>query len=466
MVLSRRSLVPSLAALVHALVLCVAVPLGAQGPLVAGPVTHVVRGVVFDSVANAPLVGAEMHLAHRDSAGAPYRVRTDFEGRYAFSSIPSGRYVIGFYHEAFDLLGLDAPVQGVDLDADSVVQMNLSIPSGSVVRMLRCGDAPNGAAANALLAGFVRTAVGRRPVIGATVTATWSAVSTEGGVLRTVPGRSSETIWADGMFSACDIPSGVVLNLEVSAPGFRAIAGPVTIPESGVLRQDALLVDTATSTGPAEVRGRVLTERGLPVTSGRVRIPALGREGPITDGAFALMDLPAGTWVLELRAIGIEPRSLLVQATSRRNATLLVRVSNQAQRLDAVTILGRADLVIHVLDAVLARHRVASGTVFLPGSPQLMGAQRVTDLLSAARGFTVVGPTDVRARSTSTGERCRKIGVYVNGVRAIEGIEALDATARPDQVLAVEAYPDLMSAPFEWRTGDGTCAVVAMWTRR
>lgn len=95
-----------------------------------------------------------------------------------------------------------------------------------------------------------------------------------------------------------------------------------------------------------------------------------------------------------------------------------------------------------------------------------MGAQRVTDLLSAARGFTVVGPTDVRARSTTTGERCRKIGVYVNGVRAIEGIEALDATARPDQVLAVEAYPDLMSAPFEWRTGDGTCAVVAMWTRR
>jgi hypothetical protein len=285
-------------------------------------------------------------------------------------------------------------------------------------------------------------------------------------MLRTVPGRATETIWDDGMFSLCDIPAGVVLSLEVRAPGFHAVSGPVTIPASGALRQDALLVDSATVTGIGEVRGRVLTERGLPVMSGRVRIPALGRDGPITDGGFALMDLPIGTWVMELRAMGVEPRSLLVQSSARRNATLLVRVSDQPQRLDAVTILGRADLVIRVLDAVLARHRVASGTVFLPGSPQLLGAQRVTDLLNAARGFTVVGPTDVRARSTTTGERCRKIGVYVNGVRAIEGVEVLDAIARPDQVLAVEAYPDLMSAPFEWRTGDGTCAVVAMWTRR
>lgn len=456
--LSRRAVH---AALAGTLALSAAAPLDAQRPS-----THVVRGVVFDSIANAPLIGAEMQLAHRDSAGTPYRVRTDVDGRFAFTGVPRGRYVIGFYHEALELLGLDAPVQAVDLDADSVVQMNMSIPSGGIVRMLRCGDTPEGAASNALLAGFVRTAAGRRPIIGATVTASWSAVSTEAGMLRTVPGKVTETIWDDGMFSLCEVPSGVVLTLEVRAPGFYALSGPVTIPESGALRQDALLVDTATVTGPGEVRGRVLTERGLPVVSGRVRIPALGREGPITDGAFTLMDLPVGTWVMELRAIGVEPRSLLVQASSRRNATLLVRVSDQAQRLDAVTILGRADLVIHVLDAVLARHRAASGTVFLPGSPQLMGAQRVTDLLNAARGFTVVGPTDVRARSTTTGERCRKIGVYVNGVRAIEGIEALDATARPDQVLAVEAYPDLMSAPFEWRTGDGTCAVVAMWTRR
>lgn len=156
---------------------------------------------------------------------------------------------------------------------------------------------------------------------------------------------------------------------------------------------------------------------------------------------------------------------MLVHATSRRNATLLVRVSDQAQRLDAVTITGRADVVMQVLDAVMARSRSASGSIFLPGSPYLRLATRVTDLLVNARGFRRLGPSEVEARPTNTGARCRNIGVYVNGVRAVEGVVALDATTRPDRVLAVEAYPDVMSAPFEWRSADGVCAVVALWTR-
>ncbi|HEY3287443.1 MAG TPA: hypothetical protein VGJ96_10045 [Gemmatimonadaceae bacterium] len=427
---------------------------------------HAVQGVLFDSVAQAPLVGAEVHLASRDGTGVPFTTRTDLEGRFAIGGVPSGKYVLGFYHEALDLLGLDAPVQGVDLDTDSIVRMNMSIPSGGIVRLLRCGDAEGDSSGNALLAGFVRTARGRQSAPGATVTVSWSAISLKTGMMRTEPGRAVDTVSAAGTYSMCQVPSGVVLNFEVHAPGYRDVASPVTISATGALRQDVWLVDSSVTTGPAEVRGRVLNERGQPLVSGRVRIAALGREAPVTDGAFSLMDLPFGTWVMEIRAIGLEPRSMPVLASGRRNTTLLVRVSEQAQRLDAVTITGRVDLVIHVLDAVLARHRIASGSVFLPGSPQLLSAQRVTDLLSNARGFTVRSPTDIRARNTSSGARCEKIGVYVNGVRAIEGVEVLDATARPDQVLAVEAYPDVMSAPFEWRSADGVCAVIALWTRR
>jgi hypothetical protein len=35
----------------------------------------------------------------------------------------------------------------------------------------------------------------------------------------------------------------------------------------------------------------------------------------------------------------------------------------------------------------------------------------------------------------------------------------------PGDVLAVEAYPDVTSAPLLWRTNDA-CAVVAFWTKR
>lgn len=449
----------------HVIMLCASVhatPLAAQR---APTQSHVVRGVLFDSVAQAPLIGAEVHLALREGAGEPFKARTNAEGRFSLGGIPSGRYVLGFYHEALDLLGLDAPVQGVDLDADSIVRMDMSIPSAGVVRALRCGNSTGAASDHALLAGFVRSARGRRPAPGATVTVTWNVTSMQSGMLHTEPGRTTDTVSAGGTFSTCDVPSGKVLSIAVRAPGYHDLTGSLTVPESGALRQDIWLVDTLVTTGTAEVRGRVLHERGQPVLSGRARIPALGREVPIADGGFAMMDLPFGTWVMELRAIGMEPRSMLVHATSRRNATLLVRVSDQAQRLDAVTITGRADVVMQVLDAVMARSRSASGSIFLPGSPYLRLATRVTDLLVNARGFRRFGPDDVEARPTSTGARCRNIGVYVNGVRAIEGVVALDASVRPDRVLAVEAYPDVMSAPFEWRSADGVCAVVALWTR-
>lgn len=449
----------------HVFMLCASVqvtPLAAQR---APAQSHVVKGVLFDSVAHAPLIGAEVHLALREGTGAPFTARSDAEGRFSLGGVPSGKYVLGFYHEALELLGLDAPVQGVDLDTDSIVRMDMSIPSAGVVRALRCGESTGPASDHALLAGFVRTARGRQPAAGATVTVTWSVTAMTSGMMHTEPGRTTDTMSVGGTFSTCDVPSGVVLTVAVRAPGYRELTGPFTIPESGALRQDIWLVDTLATTGTAEVRGRVLHERGQPVVSGRARIPALGREVPITDGAFAMLDLPFGTWVMELRAIGMEPRSMLVQATSRRNATLLVRVSDQAQRLDAVTITGRADVVMQVLDAVMARSRSASGSIFLPGSPYLRLATRVTDLLVNARGFRRLGPSDMEARTTNTGARCRNIGVYVNGVRAVEGIVALDASTRPDQVLAVEAYPDVMSAPFEWRSADGVCAVVALWTR-
>ena len=449
----------------HVFMMCASVqapPLAAQR---APTQSHVVKGVLFDSVAQAPLIGAEVHLALRQGAGAPFTARTDAEGRFSLGGIPSGKYVLGFYHEALDLLGLDAPVQGVDLQADSIVRMDMSIPSPGVVRALRCRDSVGASTDHALLAGFVRTARGRQPVPGASVTATWSVTAMQSGMMHTEPGRTTDTVSVGGTFSTCDVPSGVVVTVAVHAPGYRDLTGSLTIPESGALRQDIWLVDTLATTGTAEVRGRVLHERGQPVVSGRARIGALGREVPITDGAFSMMDLPFGTWVMELRAIGMDPRSMLVLATSRRNATLLVRVSDQAQRLDAVTITGRADVVMQVLDAVMARSRSASGSIFLPGSPYLRLATRVTDLLVNARGFRRLGPSEVEARPTNSGARCRNIGVYVNGVRAVEGVVALDASTRPDRILAVEAYPDVMSAPFEWRSADGVCAVVALWTR-
>jgi len=458
-----RNAVRRMCAPIGLLLACLTAPLGAQQ---VQPQSHTVRGVVYDSVARAPLAGAEVRVDRRDGTGTPYRALSDGDGRFSIAGVPSGQYVVSFSHEALDLLGLDAPSLAMKLSKDSLVGIALGIPSSGVVRSRRCGSAGPDSTANALLAGFVGTGAGHQPLAGATVAVSWEARKVRKGNARQESEAATDTVAADGSFSLCGVPSGTVLGFDVRAAGYRDISGPVTIPDDGVLRQDALLVDTTALRGQAEVRGRVVSEAGRPIMSGRARIPALSKDVAIVDGAFIVTDLPVGTWVMELRAIGVEPRSMVVQASARRDATLMVRVSEQARRLDAVTIVGRPDRIVRVLDDIMKRQRTASGTVFLPGNPHLRDAMRITDVLVGARGFNVLGPKEVVGRVMGLGQRCRNISVYVNGVRAVEGLDALDDYARPNEVLAIEAYPDVLSAPFQWRSMDGVCAVVALWTKK
>jgi hypothetical protein len=55
--------------------------------------------------------------------------------------------------------------------------------------------------------------------------------------------------------------------------------------------------------------------------------------------------------------------------------------------------------------------------------------------------------------------------VYLDGARVAFGLQGVNDAVRPEDILAVEAYPDVISAPAIWRTNDA-CAVVAFWTKR
>lgn len=105
---------------------CLARPLHAQVP--PSLPSHVVRGVVFDSVARAPLAGALVQLTTRDSLGPVYSATTDSLGRFAIGGVPRGRFVIGFYHDALTALGFETSIRAVDVaDADEVTA-DLGIP--------------------------------------------------------------------------------------------------------------------------------------------------------------------------------------------------------------------------------------------------------------------------------------------------------------------------------------------------
>lgn len=418
-------------------------PAASQNP---APTTgRAIRGTVFDSIAASPLHGAAIQVVAVHSTQAPWTTTTDSAGRYRVSGLPAGQYTVGFYHDALTTLGLDAVTRTIDLAADTVAMVDLAIPSSAMVRALRCGQSDE--YAQGMLVGFVRDAENQAPIARTKVMVHWRAFALDSANYRVVDERSPATVEADGAFLVCNLPVDVPLDLAVTAPGHREVAGSVvTVPAMGIGRLDVLLADSALITGTAVIRGRVTRESGRAVGSGKVVIKSLGREVAVQNGEFVAANVPAGTWVAEARVIGVEPQDVLVTASDSAVAMTTIEVSNGPQRLDAVTVVGKPSRDLRVLDDVLRRKRVGMGTVFLPGHPALRSATFTSDVMKEARGFRWVDSDSVTARN-----KCEQIAVYVNDVRQPDMMRGLDHLAPVGEVLAIETWPDLDFAPVQYR---------------
>lgn len=466
-----------------ALILCIGLltpavrPAASQDPVQSSART--LRGVVFDSVAGKPLDGAIVQVAATNSPDAPRTATTDAQGQFRLAGLPVGRYVIGFYHDALTMLGLDAPTRVIELGAASDVTVELAIPSSEAIRALRCGASDPNAAG--MLVGFARDAERRSAIAGLRVAVHWRAFALDSGDYRVVTDRRVATIEPDGSYLVCHLPTEVPLDLQAGAVGHRVVEGTVVnLPAMGIGTLDLYLADSALSAGNAMVRGTVRRESGKAVSSGRVVIKALNREVPIQEGAFVAAGLPAGSWVAEARVMGVEPQDVLVTASESEVATAAITVSNGPQQLDAVTVMGKRDRDLQVLDEVLRRSRLGMGTTFLPGHPALRSALTIADVMREARGFRQVTRDSVTARDS-----CRNVWVYVNDVRMPDGFKSVDMAATPREVLAIETWPSILLAPIQYRRSapppfagpprhrygapppePPPCALVLVWTRR
>ena len=290
----------------------------------------------------AVLLDSASRVAQPESAPSVFSAVADARGSYRITGMPSGRFAIGFQHDALDALGLESPVRIVDLAADTSVRADLAIPSGQVVRAARCaGDSSDG-----MLAGFILQAQRGSMRSGATVTALWVEVVLRAGKFRTEPQHVTATVNDEGRYLAY----------------------------------------------------------GSVLASGRVTIPALELEVPIVNGTFTVTGIPAGTWELEALAIGYEPHAMLVDAVEGAPASVPLTLTHKAQTLDAINVVGTPSGDLKVLRDVMDRRRFLAGTVFLPGNPTLQSALYPADVLTVARGFwsgrargcTHVGPTGKR----------------------------------------------------------------------
>jgi hypothetical protein len=454
--------------------LAAATPCGLLAQVNRADSTRRITGVVYDSVARAPLAGAVVEAIPTDPEPGTVSPRvfsaiSDTAGRYDLAGLPSGSIALRFTHDVLTLLDLESPVRLVTL-GDSDIVRNLGIPSGAVVVAGACSA---GNPADGMLAGYVTRAQTGEPVARSSIVVRWEEVALERGRLGSVRHEAKGVTDDAGRYRVCGIPSEGPVTLRVEAPRFRPFDSELTVAANAVTRLDLRLADTGSAAATSTLQLRVEDDSGRAVMGGQARVIALDREAAITAGEATIPDLPAGTWALAVRSLGFYPVVVPVNAPTVAPST--VKLERIPLLLDSVLIRSpRARGDSATIREIEARLVVGHGTIIRADNLAIRNSVEASDAIRSAHGFRWNGRTKLDARSgchsiehadTLRLPGSKEIAIYLNGSRVPGGIETVNQMVPPADILAIEAYPDVISAPFLWRTNDA-CAVIAFWTKR
>lgn len=437
-----------------------------------------VAGVVYDSLAGAALGGARVQLAPLHDLAAPVQTTmSDAAGRFRFGALPAGRYVVQFQHAKLDSIGLEPIGRELEVRGGAVAALTLALPPPARLRRMVCGDASTG-----VLVGTVRRADDGAPLPSATVAAEWDEVTIGAGTVARNRSRVRGVIHPSGRFVLCGVPAGGNSFVTAREGTDSTDRVPVDLPASGFLVRDLYLGAEATAplqtgagsgaplrlrTGAGRLGGRVWTHEGggRPLAGAQVRV--VGGPGTRTDsrGQWTLSDLPLGTRVLEVRAIGFRPEFVAVHVLRASPAVETTLLSMRAS-LDTVHV--RASRLLPELRDFDERRRSGTGRYLDETEVRHRAPVFTTDLFYTVPGVQVGGGsvTDRRLLVRGIGGDYCEAALFVNGVQVnVGGADAdLDSWVDPAEIGGIEIYTGT-TAPSRFDGGPSRCGSIVVWTR-
>ena len=430
-----------------------------------------VSGIVYDSLAQAPLTGAAVQLASADADVAFGRTTiSDSLGRFRFDSVPDGHYLIGFLHPFLDSLGVDAPLRELHVVRGRPFRLVLAVPSAKGIRLAICG-VPADAAAGAVIMGVVRDVRAKEPLGNVTVVGEWLELDvTRQGTVRRVP-RLEATTAANGWYALCGVPSDGSVALIARHGGDSTDLIEVTVPAHGFLRRDLHLGGDHGAGGAAarvtRIDGVVVSDDGArPIPHASVRVIGSGMTVRAdAQGRFTLAGAPTGTRALEVHAIGYFPGRFGADLIDGAGP-LLLTLSNAKQFLDTVLITSR-QTGDPLRSGFLDRRRVGLGRYVTEEEIARFRPIYVTDILRRMPGLYLEreagNEISILMRGTFT-DRCTP-SFYING-RYMRGLTAseLDLFAPTDRITGVEVYSGTIVPP-QFEPGLSGCGSIVVWTR-
>ncbi|MDB4914541.1 MAG: hypothetical protein JWM95_2185 [Gemmatimonadetes bacterium] len=436
-----------------------------------------VRGVVRDSINRVPLAGAVVQLAAADGPSRFGRSSiTDSLGQYTLGDIPDGRYTIGFFHPVQDSLGIEPMLQEVNVTRQQAVFADLAIPSAARLRTAVCGSQPGAA-----VVGMVLDARTHEPVADVSVTAQWLELSFgPQSIGHRTPSRMATTR-DNGWFSMCNVPSPGTMVLVASRGADSTDRIEMDVPADGFLRREIYLGAATTTvvndtarlrrvhTGDGRLSGTVMaTSSGAPLSGAQISLV----EGPQTRtnerGEWTMVDAPAGTRMIEVRAIGYYPERRRVDVIPDAKP-IHISLSTLKAVLDTM----KVSALRPGWAGFLERRRSGVGHYFTAADVTRRQPLMTSDLFRSIAGVrtTVTHGMDKRfvMRGTFT-HSCSPV-IYIND-RPMHGLTAdeLDTWIRPSEIAGIEIYngPGL---PVQYQYspasfgGNSVCGAIVIWMK-
>jgi hypothetical protein len=442
----------------HAVWCIVAITLPSLAPaqaVRAGVETGVIRGVVYDSLAQHPLAGARVWTAAGTSA------MTDSTGRFLLVGVPvqAEPTVVLAEHPVADSVGLSTLVATVQVTARDTSDATIAIPSYATLHAAACAGLEEAGEEDGILFGTIRDAATGAPSANAVAELRWRSFRSRGAKVLPEVTQVGVDATADGSgtYYACGLPASSAVQL-------RARGGPtdadsaasdeitLTIGPRRILRRDLLvgagartmLVASVVDTGGGPLAGaRVFVGDGEPVLTA-------------SNGRATVRSVATGTRLVGARSIGFRQLETTVDVVPGDTLRLTLRLDRLPPELPTIRVNG-------LLAEIEARRALGGGYIIsgeeLAGKPNLNFS---VPMEPSIRNESHNGMLDLYVRGRLAGW-CRP-KVLLNGFRS--GMDEI-SMYRPDELLAIELYVNPNKAPAQFmRPSEYNCGLLLVWTKR
>ena len=444
-----------------------------------------IRGVAFDSANARPLRQTVVQLVRADEPSLSRLVTTDALGRFFFDSVRAGPWILGLRAPLLDSLRIEQLASRVEVRATGTTRASIAIPSGYAMTSRVCGDSV-ARDSSGFVHGHVRSLRGGDDGQPVTVRIEWlEYIVTSAGATRAVV-TLDVPVNGDGSYVGCGVPpesvvrirgwrgadSTGVLESRIPAYGIAQLDLAIGAVRHVEMALDTIASDTGVASrvtvarGDASVRGVALGAGGLPLANARVSVWGSGLEMVTArDGRFSLSELPSGSFLLELRAIGYQPSRRIVPFEPNTETTVNTQL-DRLLTLDTIRVRAlRNRLIGKDMTGFEERRQRGLGRFLDPEDIEQRMSGRTSDLFRAVAGVRLV-PSSVGDRIAMRGNvngYCTPI-VFVDRVKQYMFDGDIDAIVSPMEVRAIEVYPGYLMTPPEFQVPFDQCGSIVIWT--